>query len=214
MATIQPRLNLPPEFERSLASGELRRDGGVLRRVKDGTIALILKDEAPRKEAEEMVEHIVVKASASTFIKNHKVAVISGGVILIVLIGSGVYLYRRKRKKERALQADTEFRDTKFRDALICYLSAAVAGQLTAEIIEKLIFTLDALDCEGSQNQVQIEFASKDLQNLVKCILGHTSALAAANNYELDTSCDSGRCTIINLRNHLKEQKKIIELVS
>lgn len=218
MAIIQPSLEIPPQFQNLLDSGELWRDGGVLRRVKDGTIALLLKDGPIPEKTETATNRTLLKASqrmnVSAFLKDHKVVVISGVIVLCAFIGTGIYIYVRKKKREKAIEAEENQNALAFQTALIRYLKAATIGQLTAEIVEYLISALDNLENSSSQSQIQVEFAHEDVQNLVDCILKHTSTLASAYNYELDDLCSEASHTTINLRNHLKTQKNIFELVS
>ncbi|HVI40910.1 MAG TPA: hypothetical protein VM577_09640 [Anaerovoracaceae bacterium] len=217
MSVIQPNLIIPPQFQIRIDAGELSRDGGVLRRTIDGTIALILKDgPAPVKDVERIqsvAADTVKRIDIGKLIKNHKGAVTVGIIGLIVTIGTGIYLYVDKKKSDKVME-DTACNVSEFQTALSNYLKLAMGGKLRLIDIDRLIIALDKLENGPDREKNIIDFSAGELSTLVSCIIEYTRTLAEANSYELDDSYSDKKCTFINLRHHLDAQKTIFENAS
>lgn len=217
MPVIQPNLIIPPAFQVMLDAGELWRDGGVLRRTINGTIALILKDgPAPEVETQVLQKAAVAaikKFDIGRFIKSHKGAAAAGIAGLVITIGTSIYLYVGKKKNDKAI-AEAANNVTEFQNALTQYLQLAMNGALQLSDIDRLISSLDKLENGPSGERVIIDLSAGELARLVSYIIGYTKILATANSYELDDTYSDQTCSIINLRRHLQAQKSIFETVA
>ncbi len=214
MSVIQPNLIIPIAYQIRLDTGELWRDGGVLRKTVNGTIAHILKDgpvfDNNSKALANSAESAVKSFDIGNFMKNNKGVTIAGIAGLVLTIGTGVYLYIVKKRNDKAI-ADASKKVTVFQSALSQYLKFAMSGEMTISDIDSLISALDALESDSPQDRIVLDFSAGELFDLVNCIIGYTKSLAAANSYELDDSISDESCTVVNLRHHLNAQKNIFE---
>jgi len=214
MSVIQPNLYIPPAYQVRIDAGELWRDGGVLRRTINGTIALILKDgpasEVDTQAVQNAVSKAIKKVDMGRLLKSHKVATTVGIVGLAITIGTGIYLYIGKKKNDKAVE-DAARNVSEFQNALAKYLKLAMKGMLQLSDIDRLLSSVARLEGGPVGERIVIDLSTGELSELVSYIIGYTKLLAAANSYELDETYSDEDCTIDNLRQHLLAQKKIFE---
>lgn len=216
MAVIQPNLIIPAAYQLRLNTGELWRDGGVLRKTVNGTIAHILKDgpvsDSNPKALANTAESAVKGFNIGNLMKNHKGLAIAGIFGIVLSIGTGVYLYVGKKRNDKAI-LEASKKVTAFQSALSRYLKVAMSGEMTIPDIDSLISALDALESGSPKDRIILDFSAGELFDLVNCIIGYTKSLAVANFFELDDSLSDDSCTVVNLRHHLNAQKNIFERV-
>ena len=213
MAVIQPNLVIPSEFQARIANGELWRDGGVLRRAANGTIALILKDGPASDKDNKTIEKAVEtakKVNIIQLVKEHKTATTIGIVGAVVAVGTGIYLYLDKKKSDRT-EVEMEEYVFEFQNALSKYIKLATKGALSSDDIEVLLKVLDKLEIGIEKENITLDFSIGELSILINCILNYTKIVAGANNYKLN---DYDIFTATNFRHHLETQKKIIDFVA
>lgn len=218
MPAIQPNLLIPATYQARIDAGELFRDGGVLRRTINGTIALILKD-APAADVDSRAiqtaaNTAIKKLDVGSFIKSHKKTATVTILGLAIAIGTSIYLYVDSKKKNDKAIEEASRKVHNFQNALTKYLQLAMKGALHLDDIDRLLSSLDELECGSDGERIVIDVSSGELSELVSCIIGYTKALATANSYELDETYSDESCSIISLRHHLQAQKKIFESVT
>ena len=214
MSVIQPNLIIPTAYQLRLDTGELWRNGGVLRKTVNGTIAHILKDgpvsSSNSKALANTAESAVKSFNIKNLMKNHKGLVITGIFVIVISIGTGVYLYVGKKRNDKSILEASQ-KVTVFQSALSRYLKVAMSGEITIYDIDFLISALDALESGSPKDRIVLDFSAGELFDLINCIIGYTKSLATANFFELDDSFSDNSCTVVNLRHHLNAQKNIFE---
>jgi anthranilate/para-aminobenzoate synthase component II len=186
-----------------MLAGEYVRVGGVVR-DHGGQLVKLLGDASPIDDAQE-----AAKASIAKVLRNRTVVGIGLGFAVVAATAGGA-AYRAKRKT-KAAQLELPTSVENYSDSLAAYLEAARHGSLDAEIIERLIADLDAVNAESHSGTITIEFSPEQSETLVGIVAGHTRKLAEANERELSNLPEPATqgATIIELRPYLEVQRDL-----
>lgn len=196
----QPTLFVPPDVAAGLLAGEFMQHGSVIRHVSNGRIYKFL-DEVPGTEQAK-------KAAQSAAKLSPKVLVAAAAAATAVGAAAGVRTWRRRSVAQAPLPACA----TRFKVALRAYVDAGQSAALTPAIVDELLTSLDevrAWSDEGNAVGVSIDA----LEPLLRLVIKHTPALAAAYSVELDSAdADAGDSdgVVVQLREHLRVQKRIL----
>ncbi len=147
---------------------------------------------------------------AIDFIREHKKgAIVIGGVLIVggAITGTVGYIATRDQRK----------REKQFAKNLQIYLDAAQEGNLTIEILDALIDSLNALSKDNPSKTVDLKITASQFSDLIRSIFDYTIRLAEANN--IDPALISKpkmlkKKTYLDLQYYLDMQKSIFEQVA
>ena len=147
---------------------------------------------------------------AIDFIREHKKgAIVIGGVLIVggAITGTVGYIATRDQRK----------REKQFAKNLQIYLDAAQEGNLTIEILDALIGSLNALSKDNPSKTVDLKITASQFSDLIRSIFDYTIRLAEANN--IDPALISKpkmlkKKTYLDLQYYLDMQKSIFEQVA
>ena len=147
---------------------------------------------------------------AIDFIREHKKgAIVIGGVLIVggAITGTVGYIATR----------DQRTREKQFAKNLQIYLDAAQEGNLTIEILDALIDSLNALSKDNPSKTVDLKITAFQFSDLIRSIFDYTIRLAEANN--IDPALISKpkmlkKKTYLDLQYYLDMQKSIFEQVA
>ena len=147
---------------------------------------------------------------AIDFIREHKKgAIVIGGVLIVggAITGTVGYIATRDQRK----------REKQFAKNLQIYLVAAQEGNLTIEILDALIDSLNALSKDNPSKTVDLKITAFQFSDLIRSIFDYTIRLAEANN--IDPALISKpkmlkKKTYLDLQYYLDMQKSIFEQVA
>lgn len=147
---------------------------------------------------------------AIDFIREHKKgAIVIGGVLIVggAITGTVGYIATRDQRK----------REKQFAKNLQIYLDAAQEGNLTIEILDALIDSLNALSKDDPSKTVDLKITASQFSDLIRSIFDYTIRLAEANN--IDPALISKpkmlkKKTYLDLQYYLDMQKSIFEQVA
>lgn len=203
MPIVQEAFDIPADIATRLATGELRRIGGVVRVAVGPNKGQIVKHLKPVDiQAAEQAEGIGAKALE--FARKNKKGLIVGGVIAGAAAVGGVIYHKVKTREPAVL--------TNFRTALRKYIGEIREGKLSLETINELMSSLEELRKHKDYEKFKIELSTEELGVLVNRIYEYTMKLAENNNVELtEEEKSSTDNLIVNLQNYLRTQKRIFE---
>ena len=188
MSIVQVPLEIPDNLSVGLATGKLRRDGGVIRYAvgkNKGQIVKILKDSNEKQS----IKHSTVEKIVD-FGKNHKKTMVGTAVVAgTVIVGGGIAIGVNKHKKRRLQKL--------FRN----YFEAIKDGCMTIKIINDLQGALSDVDT--------INLKTSELSFLINIVRDYTESLAKNNNVEIDVVEDE--TPVIVFEQYLNIQKSILE---
>ena len=147
---------------------------------------------------------------AIDFIREHKKgAIVIGGVLIVggTITGTVGYIATRDQRKH----------EKQFAKNLQIYLDAAQEGNLTIEILDALIDSLNALSKDNPSKTVDLKITASQFSDLIRSIFDYTIRLAEANN--IDPALISKpkmlkKKTYLDLQYYLDMQKSIFEQVA
>lgn len=196
---ISINIDIPPRIMAGLSSGNLTRDGSVVRNLA-GRIVAHLKESPAPAVSEDMVD-----ATAHLLMKSPK-AVVIAGLATLAVVTAGVIVRNRKRTAPECVKNCS--------DSLRAYLEAVRDQSLDTEIIDRLIADLDALTTSGENDTSTISLPMKQCETLVQAVIDHTRQQAQVNSIELDEPSTltpaSADAPIVDLRRHLEAQRRIL----
>lgn len=159
---IPVMLDSPPDIYVGIESGELVREGGVVRNAATGAIVKHLEEGS--FSIKEVVNSVAQRVWSS---KEGKIAVVSLiGVALGGVVAAGEIVANKRSDQRRSETLNA---------ALIAYLNAAETGEVTVEQIDALSSAIEAARGKGSSDSVLIA------EKVVSLVEGYTVALAQAN---------------------------------
>ena len=190
MAIIQEAFDIPDDISIGLASGLYRRFGGVVRYATGENKGQIVKHLKPIALPKADESELTLAEKALQYGKDNKKLMVGvGAVVGLTIIGSGVYARITMNKRARFQSA--------FRD----YIDAIRNGNLDIEKIEAFEAVLS--------NVKTVNMKASELSILVGHIREYTIKLAENNN--VDVHIDKADSPIIDLKEYLAIQKKIIK---
>ena len=144
------------------------------------------------------------------FIREHKKgAIVIGGVLIVggAITGTVGYITTRDQRK----------REKQFAKNLQIYLDAAQEGNLTIEILDALIDSLNALSKDNPSKTVDLKISASQFSDLIRSIFDYTIRLAEANNINpalISKPKMFKKKTYLDLQYYLDMQKSIFEQVA
>lgn len=224
---VQPVLQMKASTAAKIAAGSAYQIGGVVREVGTGRLVELLKDATPVEEAAKRAVAKATEVSPKLSLSkidltkiDIKTAGALGGLVLLGGAAVGGYIWVRQQKKaggptpaETLADAltDDNIEDPEclvsFRASLKAYVDAGTRGELTPEIVDKLVTDLGVVEEYSSQGAVVFTF--DELMPFFELVTAHTPRLAEAYDVELDEAALEGG-DVVSLRRHLEAQKKIL----
>lgn len=204
MPIVQEAFDIPANIATKILTGEYRRIGGVVRHAMGPNKGQIVKhlDPVNLKVAKEAQG---AAAKALQFANNNKKALIVVGVgAAISAAGAGIY-YKVKNTETVVFK--------EFKVAFREYLNAIRIGELSEEIIDTMMLSLENLKSHKDYEKFQIQLSAEDLNTIVCKVYEYTKKLVEDNNIELDSNnqFEDGKYadTIVALEHYLNLQKYI-----
>jgi hypothetical protein len=212
-AVVQTALIIPAWIQAGLDDGSLIRSGGIVRHVVGGAIAKHL-DEVPRPD--QVIEQAVRRAARLS----PKIVM---PAMLITAVGAGTAIVIKRRTSARrgdvvgARTADVPQCVRDFEASLGAYVAAGRDASLEADVVDRLIKHLDEVQA-WSDDGNGVAFSFEQLEPLFRLVIEHTPVLASTYSVELadvkHRSSEADRAVVVQLRQHLEEQKRILRLAA
>jgi hypothetical protein len=210
---VQPTLVIPPAIEAHILSGELLRNGSVVRVAATGQIFKLL-DEIPKPVGQERAEQAVVQLARK--LKEPRV------VVPMLLVGTVVVVGLAKWQKRDPDVAEVDVADAPavpecvqgYNASLAAYIEAIRGARLSLEVLDQVLADLDAVkgyaDPDGG---IVLDFSTEHAAALLSIVADYTMQLAEANGIDLaeplEDAPGSGPSEIVSLRRYLDVQKQI-----
>jgi len=202
MPIVQEAFDIPADIMTKILTGEYRRIGGVVRHAIGPQKGQIVKHLKPvwlsvEKQAQSFGEKALQLA------KNNQKALIIVGISGVALAGTGIY-YKVKAHEFKVV--------TDFRASLSAYIDAIRKGNLSLDVINNLMISLEELKIHKDYEKINIKLSADELSILVNRIYDYTRKLAQDNSIELtadECGIQVSDNAIINLQQYLKTQKRI-----
>lgn len=197
MPIVQEAFDIPANIAEKILTGEYKRIGGVIRYASGPNRGQIVKhlDSA----------NINVVPKSFQFAKNNKKLLIIVGVgAAISTVSAGIY-YKIKNTEPVVLK--------EFKVAFREYLNAIRTGELSEDIIDTMMLSLENLKSHKNYEKFQIQLSAEELNTVVCKVHEYTIKLVTDNNVELENKdqfvdrADKG--SIIALETYLNLQKNI-----
>ena len=210
MPIQQIAFDVPPAIASKLLTGEYIQWGGIIR-DQAGRIVKHLKPVQIEQAGDQALN--VAKTVKNAAHNNKNALIVAGVTVAAVAIAGGATFYRRFKKDRRNKIAFAELNE-----ALAGYMSAIDEGTLDVEKLDKAINAIDTVIERLGGKGVKIEIEGETFANLVRAIRDYTERLHAANSRYFDGKVVSipqaSDGTLENLRDYLKAQRTMFELVA
>lgn len=201
---VQPTFHIPPDIAVGLLTGDFIRFGGVVRDTA-GRLVTYLKEVPPPDKA------VAEGAKRAAMTLRNPWVVVGVGVLTLVAVSGGVVLAQKKRRKNAEPIVPDCVQD--YTQSLHAYLDAIQAGELDADIVDRLVTDLDAVIAYGEGVDTTVAFSSDQLATLTRVVLEYTTELAKANDFKLDgdgrPSVIADEDDVLDLRRYLELQRQI-----
>jgi len=208
MAIVQDAYNLTDDILMKILTGEYRRIGSIIRYATGPNKGQIVKHLKPvRMEVAQQAQGLGAKVIQFAKI-NKKALIIVGIGTGIAALGGGIY-YKIKNHDPEVV--------TKFRESLKTYINGIREGNLSVDLINDLITSLENLKKHKDYEKISIQLSTEELDVLVNRIFEYTEKLAKDNSIELTEDEHNAQISdgaILNLQRSLKAQKRIFEIAA
>ena len=197
---VPVKLDIPEEYVADYLNGTLEIAKAVVRNTKDGRI----------KKHIDLFQDTDVAENAKDALQNKNVLIGLGVAATIVIGGVITIAVKKSRAKSKVQLPECVMRfQEKFRE----YLKEAKDGYLNIDTINDLLSVLEEVE-ETQGSEVTIDFSTDELRTLLQQIFEYTNQLAEAtgtNAENLIMPTDDSKSNLLNLRDYLVLQKKIVE---
>ena len=197
---VPVKLDIPEEYVADYLNGTLEIAKAVVRNTKDGRI----------KKHIDLFQDTDVAENAKDALQNKNVLIGLGVAATIVIDGAITIAVKKSRAKSKVKLPECVMRfQEKFRE----YLKEAKDGYLNIDTINDLLSVLEEVE-ETQCSEVTIDFSTDELRTLLQQIFEYTNQLAEAtgtNAENLIMPTDDSKSNLLNLRDYLVLQKKIVE---
>ena len=145
-------------------------------------------------------------AKAIDIVREHKTAVITVGGLLIVggaVVGTVSYFSQREKRKA----------EKQFSKALQKYIDYAKSGELTLEVLDSLISSINTLSKYNKDGQIPLNISAKQLTELFNGIYDFTKRMAEANKFDTHNIKSPNRFSknkVLDLQQYLNIQRDIL----
>ncbi|EHQ91690.1 hypothetical protein [Desulfosporosinus youngiae] len=207
MAIIQPAFEISEQAMAGLLSGDLVRHGGVIYNATGGIFEHLKDVSLPETESGALVKAVKI-------LKKPQTILIGLGA---VAVGVGIALYAHSKSKQKRSEHGTEIQAPKwvetYNASLCAYLDAIRNGNMSIDIIARLMAELDEMKINSDSRNVTIQFSIEQFDTLVNLVFDYTRKLAEANSVEFNISREpvSSENAIVDLQCYLEIQKQIFE---
>ena len=216
MGVAQVEFDIPQTIQEGIKSGSLIRYGGVVRDTA-GHIVTHLK-EVPINRQTGVVGKVVsgAQVGANTgdkvleFVKNNKYLLI-GAFVVTSIVGGVTYITVKNNKKK--VQVAVPQCIVEFNNALMTYVEAITTGNLTEQVIDKVLTALETIRENQDKNLIDGSFAYENAEILFGMIKNYTNVLAETNEFEMPKDIDIKNDKIIDLQAYLNIQKQVFKTV-
>ena len=200
---VQIAFDVPDDIYEGLMNGTLSNFGSVVRDSK-GIVAHLKQADLPLQE---------VKEGAKALVKNKKLMIVGGAVLLVTgAVAGGVTIANSVKKKKAEKRTPLVIKE--FNTAFGEYLDAINKSRLDDTIISNLISKIEALQSATEQGEIEMDYSSDQVKAFIKLITNYTKQLAKANDYSVRNIKVKDKSPILELNNCLNIQKDIFDKVA
>lgn len=200
---VQIAFDVPDDIYEGLMNGTLSNFGSVVRDSK-GIVAHLKQADLPLQE---------VKEGAKALVKNKKLMIVGGAVLLVTgAVAGGVTIANSVKKKKAEKRTPLVIKE--FNTAFGDYLDAINKSRLDDTIISNLISKIEALQSATEQGEIEMDYSSDQVKAFIKLITNYTKQLAKANDYSVRNIKVKDKSPILELNNCLNIQKDIFDKVA
>lgn len=196
---------IPPAIQAGLESGDLFKNGSVVRNQLGRIVKLL--DEIPMPSSEDQK----AVARGAHLLRNPRILVPTL-VVGTVAAGTAAVVVARNWWQRAAASEVPECVES-YNASLATYLEAVQEGRLDANIIDRLLSDLDAVSNYSDQDgkTITLDLSSKHAATLVRIVIDSTRQLADENSIEVPELQQSTpeAASVVDLRRYLEAQKKI-----
>ena len=196
MQIIQPKIEVPDDIYDDYCAGKLN----IMGLAKDADNNRVVKHLDTVSETDNFDDdNNLVNADNADNSLGEAVVV---GVALAVVAIATITIHSIGKIAKKKVEV--------FKTDLNNYIAAVNEQQLTAEIIDNLIVSMDKLK-KSTRKKIRIEFSTDELAALIDCLCDHTKTLAHANNFYIDDSYTEEEQSdiLLKLRKNLVIQRNI-----
>lgn len=200
---VQIAFDVPDDIYEGLMNGTLSNFGSVVRDSK-GIVTHLKQADLPLQE---------VKEGAKALVKNKKLMIVGGAVLLVTgAVAGGVTIANSVKKKKAEKRTPLVIKE--FNTAFGEYLDAINKSKLDDTIISNLISKIEALQSATEQGEIEMDYSSDQVKAFIKLITNYTKQLAKANDYSVRNIKVKDKSPILELNNCLNIQKDIFDKVA
>lgn len=200
---VQIAFDVPDDIYEGLMNGTLSNFGSVVRDSK-GIVAHLKQADLPLQE---------VKEGAKALVKNKKLMIVGGAVLLVTgAVAGGVTIANSVKKKKAEKRTPLVIKE--FNTAFGEYLDAINKSKLDDTVISNLISKIEALQSATEQGEIEMDYSSDQVKAFIKLITNYTKQLAKANDYSVRNIKVKDKSPILELNNCLNIQKDIFDKVA
>ena len=200
---VQIAFDVPDDIYEGLMNGTLSNFGSVVRDSK-GIVAHLKQADLPLQE---------VKEGAKALVKNKKLMIVGGAVLLVTgAVAGGVTIANSVKKKKAEKRTPLVIKE--FNTAFGEYLDAINKSKLDDTVISNLISKIEALQSTTEQGEIEMDYSSDQVKAFIKLITNYTKQLAKANDYSVRNIKVKDKSPILELNNCLNIQKDIFDKVA
>jgi hypothetical protein len=170
----------------------------AIRYAASGQIFMHLKDAASLDGAQRAAQASVAKVLSNP--------------VGVALVAYGLVAAYRSTRSTTAAQPELPASVESYSASLAAYLGAARHETLGAEILDRLIADLDAVETESDDGTITIALVAEQWETLVGIVVGHTRTLAEANLLDLSNLPERANAqgtTIAEIRPYLEVQREL-----
>lgn len=212
MAIFEDKYEITGEILEGLLSGELSRNGSVIRDARKKTFVKMISpiDDEENDEENQLVgndaDEYDCASEATSRQSGGNLAKLITGMLVAAVVGGTAYLYTRKPKQQKC-----------FEDRLKRYACSIRNDCLRTENIDDLLESLDELQLYFSKHKrKKLSFQYEIMQEL-SFVLRYTFELARKNSIELTVEQIAGydhADTIVDIRKCVEIQKRLLRMAS
>lgn len=200
---VQIAFDVPDDVYEGLMNGTLSNFGSVVRDSK-GIVTHLKQADLPLQE---------VKEGAKALVKNKKLMIVGGTVLLVTgAVAGGVTIANSVKKKKAEKRTPLVIKE--FNAAFGEYLDAINKSKLDDTIISNLISKIEALQSAIEQGEIEMDYSGDQVKAFIKLITNYTKQLAKANDYSVRNIKVKDKSPILELNNCLNIQKDIFDKVA
>ena len=216
MGVTQVGFDIPQAIQDGIKSGSLIRYGGVVRDTA-GHIVTHLK-EVPIQRQTSIAGKVVLDAQEGVntggkvleFAKYNKYLLI-GAFVVTAIVGGVTYITVQNNKKKVKVAVPQCI--VEFNNALMTYVEAIMTGNLTEQVIDKVLIALETIRENQDKSLIDGNFSYENAEILLGMIKNYTNILAETNEFEMPKDIDIKNDKIIDLQAYLSIQKQVFKTV-